>query len=211
MTMTRLLVCSPLRRFPLRCRLLGARSLGALALWFGVSSLTFGCKETGGAARTESTTATPGAEPERFNFNLPSEYTSLELSGEGSELLRAPPGASARREDAKTSVTAGPDFALDVSADPPPLAELSRSAGAGERVLEERDLVIFKSPAGYAFVMVRELVPEWDENQPQRFACASRGAALGGSAARADMPRFSRNAVQNMVAACRTLQLPKLE
>lgn len=188
----------------MRCLSLEVLCLGALAL-------IAGCKETGGGAASESTAAAPKAEPERFSFNLPAEYTSLELSGEGSEGLRAPPGATARRADGRTSIDAGPDFALDVSAEAPSLAELSSSVGAGERVLEERDLVIFKSPSGYAFVMVRELVPEWDENQPQRFACASRGAALGGPAPRADTPRFSRHAVQNMVAACRTLQLPKLE
>ena len=196
-------------RSPTKFSTAAALRLGALCL--GLPSLMFGCKETGGGAATESTPSAPRAEPERFSFNLPSEYTPLELSGEGSEVLRAPPGAIARRANGRVSIDAGPDFSLDVSADSPSLTELPQSASAGERVLEERDLVIFKSPAGYAFSMVRELVPEWDENQPQRFACTSRGAALGGEAPRADMARFSRNAVQNLVAACRTLQLPKLE
>lgn len=188
-----------------------SRCFGALSLCLVALATMPGCKESGGAATTESMAAAPKAEPERFSFNLPSEYTLLELSGEGSETLSAPPGASAQRADGRISIDKGPEFAIDVRAESPSLAELASGVGTGERVLEERDLIIFKSPAGHAFVMVRELVPEWDENQPQRFACTSRGAALGGAAPRADMPQFSPSAVQNMVAACRTLQLPKLE
>lgn len=199
----------------MRCSLTRRLSLDAprraLLLLLGASLPMSGCKESTGGAASESTTAAPRAEPERFSFSLPSEYASLELSGEGSEALKAPPGAAAHRADGRISIDAGPDFALDVSPDAPPLEELLRGAGAQERALEERDLVIFKSPAGYAFVMVRDLVPEWDENQPQRFSCTSRGAAFGGAAPRADMSRFSHDAVQKMVAACRTLQLPKLE
>lgn len=188
-----------------------SQCLSALSLCLVALASMPGCKETGGGAMTESTAAATKAEPERFSFNLPSEYALLELSGEGSEALSAPPGALARRAEGRVSIDKGPDFALDVSAESPSLAELARGVEKGQRVFEERDLIIFKSPAGHAFVMVRELVPEWDENQPQRFACASRGAALGGGAPRADTPGFSRSAVQNMVAACRTLQLPKLE
>jgi hypothetical protein len=168
------------------------------------------CKGAGGDASSE-VTPSQAPEPERFSFSVPSEYVALNLRGEGSETLRAPPGARALPVEGGFRVDAGSDFALDVRTRAPALSELMSGVGAGERVLEESDLIIFKSPAGYAFVMVRELVPEWDETERQRFACTSRGAGVGGASTRAETPRFSRSALQNMVATCRSLELPKLE
>jgi hypothetical protein len=181
----------------------GARCVALLGMLFG-------CKGSGGDAATD-VTPMPAAEPERFSFSVPSGYVPLELRGEGSETLKAPPGARIHPVAGGFSIDAGPDFALDVRAQPPPLTQLASHIGAMERVLEEGDLVIFKSPAGYAFVVIRELVPEWDESERQRFACISRGVDVGSGSTRAEAPRFSRAAVQNMVAACRSLDLPKLE
>lgn len=169
--------------------------------------LSFGCKDDSAAVSNETAPA-PAAEPERFSFDLPKGYALLELRGEGSEALRAPPGASVRRANGRISIDAGSEFALDVRAEAPSLPELAAGIAAGERVLEEGDLIIYKSGEGFAFLMVQELVPEWDETERHRLACTSRGA---GAPARADQATFSRSAVQNMVAACRSLQLPKLE
>ena len=71
---------------------------------------------------------------------------------------------------------------------------------------------MFESPeGGYSFIVVRELVPEWDEERRHRLSCGSAGGLVSGAAPRADRRRFSKAAAQIMVAACRTLELPKLE
>ncbi len=167
----------------------------------------------GSSADAAKEQAAPSGEPERFNFALPTNYGKVELRGEGSETLRAPAGARVTRADERFTVEAGPDFALEVVVDAPPIGELSaRAEGAGvARVVAEPDLAVFKSAQGYSFVVVRELVPEWDESQRQRFACT--GASGGGGAGPAGAARrvFTKAAVENMVAACRTITLPPLE
>jgi len=152
----------------------------------------------------------PSSEPERFSFALPSDYAKLELRGEGSETLRAPPGARVARSDKGFTIDAGESFALTIASDAPPLSELAPSSVA--RVFSEADLAVFKSEQGaYSFVVVRELVPEWDDNAKQRLSCASAGGAVGAGATGAAMRGFSKSAVEQMVAACRSLALPALE
>jgi hypothetical protein len=168
----------------------------------------------GGLAACRSETvperAAPSSEPERFSFNLPSEYQRIELRGEGSETLRVPTAARVTRSDKGFSVEAGDDFALSVVSDAPPLHELAAASVA--RVFSEPDLAVFKSEQGlYSFVLVRELVPEWDDGARQRWACGSAGGAVSGSATGAAVRGFAKPALERMVAACRTLELPKLE
>jgi hypothetical protein len=152
----------------------------------------------------------PSSEPERFSFALPSDYAKLELRGEGSETLRAPPGARVARGDKGFTIDAGESFALTIASNAPPLSELAPSSVA--RVFSEPDLAVFKSGQGaYSFVVVRELVPEWDDNARQRLSCGSSGGVVGAEASGAAVRGFSKSAVEQMVAACRSLALPALE
>ena len=189
-------------------RRVSALTRRALPLALVVASL-IACRSSSVDAAKDQ--AAPSSEPERFNFALPTNYDKVELRGEGSETLRVPAGSRVTRAGEAFGVEAGSDFALEVTVDAPPLGELAqRAAGAGvARVVTEPDLAVFKSPEGYSFVVVRELVPEWDESQRQRFACTGAGAVVG----RLGTPRraFSKAAVENMVAACRTITLPPLE
>lgn len=154
--------------------------------------------------------AAPEPEPERFSFTLPSTFVPIELRGEGSETLRAPSGARVSRGAKGFNIDAGGDFALEVMLDAPSLDAFAPTGVA--RVLRETDLAIFKSARGdYSFVVVRELVPEWDDNARRRLACGSAGGVVGGAATGAAVRGFSKSAAQNMVAACRTLELPRLE
>jgi hypothetical protein len=154
--------------------------------------------------------AAPSSEPERFRFVLPSDYQKLELRGEGSETLRVPPAARVTSGDNGFSIEAGDDFALRVLSDAPPLGELAPASVA--RVYSEPDLAVFRSEQGlYSFVVVRELVPEWDDSSRQRLACGSAGGAVSGAPTGAAVRGFAKAAVERMVAACRTLELPKLE
>lgn len=159
------------------------------------------------AAEPERTS--PSSEPERFDFTLPAEFSKLELRGEGSESLRAPPGARVTRADGSFRVEAGESFALAIVDDAPPLSELAPASVA--RVLSEPDLAVFQAPQGYSFVVVRELVPEWDDGARQRLACGSAGGAVGAAVTAAPGRGFPKSAVEHMVAACRTLALPALE
>ena len=152
----------------------------------------------------------------RFSFALPSHYTTLELSGEGSESLRAPPGARVTRGERGARVEAGPDFAIEIAHHAKPLVEMKAAIEPARRRFEENDLVVFDVPGsnvagGYAFVSVRELVPEWDENDRRQFACNSVGAVPVPAPNSAEVRAFSKAAVEDMVAACRTLELPRLE
>lgn len=182
------------------------------------SSVLIGCKQS--VSEGEGKGPAPVAEPEHFSFSLPSEYVELTLRGEGSETLRVPPGAAVRAVGDTYRIEAGTDFVLDVKREPPPLSDFKSKVAAESPVLEEADLLIFKARDGYQFVVLRELVPEWDESERRRFSCASavrpaeKGSESGhspGLLARADAPGHSRAAVQNMVAACRSLGLPRLE
>jgi hypothetical protein len=171
--------------------------------------------------REPAPSAAPAAEPMNFSFALPSHYTTVELSGEGSETLRAPPGARVTRGERGARVEAGPDFAIEIAHHPKPLAEMKAAIEPARRRLEENDLVVFAVPTGnaptgnvaggLAFVSVRELVPEWDENDRRQFACSSVGATAAPAPNSAEVRAFSKAAVQEMVAACRTLELPRLE
>lgn len=173
--------------------------VAAAALWLAA------CRSSAAPERTA-----PSSEPERFGFALPSSFEKLELRGEGSELLRAPPGARVTRSDKGFDVAAGDDFALSIVENAAPLRELAPASVA--RVFSEPDVVVFKSErGGYSFVVVRELVPEWDDGARQRFACGSAGGAVSGVATGAAVRGFSKAAVETMVAACRSLELPALQ
>lgn len=161
--------------------------------------------------REPAPSAAPAAEPMHFSFALPGHYTALELSGEGSESLRAPPGAQVTRSERGARVEAGPDFAIEIAHHAKPLAEINGAIEPARRRLEEKDVVVFDVPGGLAFVSVRELVPEWDENDKRQFSCNSAGAGGVPAPNGAEVRAFSKAAVQDMVAACRTLELPSLE
>lgn len=180
----------------------------AAALALLVVSAASACKSP---EREPAPSAAPAAEPVRFTFALPSHFTTLELSGEGSESLRAPPGARVTRIEGGTRVEAGPDFAIEIRSHAKPLAEMKASIEPARRELEENDLVVFSAPGGHAFMSVRELVPEWDESDRRQFSCNSVGAGAPPAPNGAEVRAFSKAAVQDMVAACRTLELPRLE
>jgi len=184
------------RRLPVCC--------SALLCLVGV----LGCKSSEKAPAAEG--APLAAEPVRFQFALPSEYVPLELRGEGSETLRAPPDARLERVADGFNVEAGSEFALELRLPAPPAAELPGKLEGATRVVQEPDLVVFESGGGYWFLVYRELVPEWDESDRRRVACGSAGAVAAGQGG--GRPRvFSRPAIEHMVATCRSVDLPRLE
>jgi hypothetical protein len=180
--------------------------------WRGVATLSLlvACQKAPSEPEREKPAST-GSAVERFSFVLPGDYVKVELRGEGSEALMAPSGARVTHLDRVFRIEAGDEFALDVAIDSPPLSELAAAPGVA-RVLADPDTAVFKTgQEGYSFIVVRELVPEWDESQRQRFACSSAGGAVSGGAIRAGGRSFSKTATQLMVAACRSLELPPLE
>jgi hypothetical protein len=177
----------------------------------GVLCWALGCVAALGGCRRQEETFEKPAQPESFSFSSPSGFEPVQLRGEGSERMLAPAGARVERTALGFRVEAGPDFAVEVVPNAAALSELVAPPGVS-RVLTEPDLAIFQSPSGsYSFVVVRELVPEWDDAQRHRFACGSAGGVVSEAAPRADNSRFSKAATQAMVAACRTLTLPALE
>jgi hypothetical protein len=160
-------------------------------------------------AEPEAEQKAPAAvEVERLQFALPAEFAPVELRGEGSETMRAPAGATVRSQPGRAEVEAGAEFALEVDLQPQQ-PELPEAPPGARRVMRESDLAVFESGGGYWFVVLRELVPEWDESERRRVVCSSAGAARKGSAS--EPRRFPRTAVERMVAACRSLALPRLE
>jgi len=191
------------------------RTLAPCACLLAVAA-AFACKATEGTSSSDGppkagAAGVLAAEPQHFSFELPAAFVPLPLRGEGSETLRAPASARSTPIDGGFRVDGGADFALEVRSQPLPIEQLKAGVAKASRVFEDRDTVVFQAASGLGFVMVRELVPEWDENEPARFSCSSVGVSLDGSATRAENLRFSRAAVQEMVAACRSLDLPKLE
>ena len=147
------------------------------------------------------------AEPEHFRFVVPPAYLPHELRGEGSEKLLAPADAQIQTGESGIRVESGTDFALEIQFQPR-LTALPAAVEGAQRVASESDVVVFQSGDGYWFLVLRELVPEWDENARRRVACGSAGAL---AARTGPDRRFSRAAVERMVGACRSLELPRLE
>ncbi len=177
--------------------------LGALC-----TVLASGCRSERVPEPERRTAAAASARPEAFSFLLPADYVSLELRGEGSERIQVPPGTQLRRAGEAFVLEAGPDFALQVEPASPSLGELRAALAGAPIVFEGEDLLIVEQGGGHAFVVVRELVPEWDESDRRRLACSSTGFRAGSGKS----PRpFARAAIDRMVAACRSLDLPTLE
>jgi hypothetical protein len=185
----------------------GSRSSHWGARWLcgGVLLGLAACKSSPSEASPQVAQLAP--EPVHFQFALPAEYVPLELRGEGSETLRAPANAVIRPDAQGVRVEAGDDFALQVRFQPTSTALPAAPTGT-RRALSESDLVVFERGGAYSFVVLRELIPEWDESERRPVSCSSTGTAepageLG--------PRFSRAAIERMVAACRSLALPRLD
>lgn len=161
---------------------------------------------------TEPVTKAASEPTEHFTFALPPDDGQIELRGEGSERLRAPFGAAVERKAAGVvRVWQGQDFAIDVRFQPLAPAELEAIGRDSQQVLHDHDLSVFKSGQGYRFVVSRELVPEWDENERRTVTCSSAGALAPERNETAERHSFPRAAVEHMVAACRTLELPRLD
>lgn len=150
----------------------------------------------------------PSASSLSFSFVLPEHYAWVELRGEGSERLRAPPGTRVQREGAGFSLESGSEFRVRVDDEAPSLARLKEGIRGLRALFQDDDLIIFEREDAYAFVVVRELIPEWDERDRRRIACSSVGLLTGEEGS---PPLFSRSATDSMVAACRSLSLPSLE
>ncbi len=88
----------------------------------------------------------------------------------------------------------------------PPLAVLVAGLPKQAVALRTDDAVLVRQGDGFAFAVVRELVPEWDETDRRHLSCSSPGL-LEGSATQTT----SKRAASAMVAACRTLSLPTLD
>ena len=173
-----------------------------------------GCLLLGACRRQEEVhvdKAAAAARDSSFDVSLPSGFELVQLRGEGSEHMRAPSGARVQRTERGFLVEAGPDFAVEVVPDAAALSDLVTPSGVS-RVVSAEDARVFEWPDGaYSFVVVRELVPEWDEERRHRLSCGSAGGGVSETALRADRRGFTKAAAQIMVAACRTLELPKLE
>lgn len=185
------------------CQCRNARRIIFLAACAGL----LGCRAPA-EPEAEKKVAPPAAEAERLHFALPAEFVPVELRGEGSETLRAPAAATVRSLPGRIQVQSGADFAVDIELQPQ-LSQLPAVAEGARRVMQESDLVVFETGGGYWFLMLRELVPEWDESDRRRILCSSAGAVQKGSAP--EPRRFDRAAVERMVAACRSVALPRLD
>lgn len=172
------------------------------------SALALGCRSERVPEPEGRNAAVASAGAEAFSFVLPADYVPLELRGEGSERIHVPPGTRLGRAGEAFTLEAGPDFALQVEASAPSLTDVRANLGSTKIVFEGEDLLILEQAGGHAFVVVRELVPEWDESDRRRLMCSSAGFKAGSGKS----PRpFSRTAIDRMVASCRSLDLPALE
>jgi hypothetical protein len=185
----------------------GLQAVGVL----GLAALLGGCRSDR-VPELERNTGAAGsaaaAKPEAFSFVLPGDYAPIELRGEGSEQIHVPPGTRLAPSGGGFALDAGPDFALSIQPSAPSLDKLKSNLGGFRPAFEGDDLLIVEQGGSYAFVVVRELVPEWDESDRRNLSCSSAGFEAGSGKS----PRlFSRAAVDRMVAACRSLELPKLE
>jgi hypothetical protein len=174
-------------------------------LLLAVALAASGCESRSGQPSEGETAAVP--ETETFHFGAVGGLSPIELPGAGSEVLLAPPGTEVSAVESGFALRAGADFAIDVAPAAPQLAEIEARLSPSDVVVKQEDLLVYGRAGAYRFAVVRQLVPEWDEDDRRRFSCASAGAL----SLRADAPAFPRAAVERMVAACRALELPRLE
>ena len=152
------------------------------------------------AARSEQAAATFGVAPL-------TDLQPLELRGEGSEFLRAPADARVRPLPAgAVRVEGGNRYRIQVGWESPALAVLAAGLPKEDIVLRSDDAVLVRSGSGFAFAVVRELVPEWDESDRRRISCSTPDLL---SAPERVQP-VSREQASLLVAACRTMSLPSL-
>jgi hypothetical protein len=188
--------------------------LRTLRYWalVGCLALVPGCKSEAAPEPVPATKAAP-AKAEQFSFKLPPSFFPLELRGEGSETLQVPVGTRVEQQGNTFKLEASPEFALVVEGSAPPFEQIKAELASARVVFEGDDVVVVERGSGYAFVALRELVPEWDESDRRRISCSSAGFERAGSkaGALANARSFSRPAIEAMVAACLSLELPKLE
>jgi hypothetical protein len=171
-----------------------------------------GCKASSGEGGEKAGAAGAlASEPVQFRFQLPADYVPLSLRGEGSETLRAPASATSSPIEGGFRIEASSEFVFEVRFQSPPLAILAAPFAAPTRVFEDKETLVFQNGTGFGFLVMRELVPEWDESERQRIACTSPGVRLDGASPPAEAASLSRSAIEAMVAACKSLELPKLE
>lgn len=192
-----------------RLRLGVLTSTVLLCTWIGAaSSALVACQSSPGEGN-DSKVGPKQAEVVKTQFPLqvPEGYQSLLLRGEGSEFLKAPSGAQVVESNDEFRVQAGADFQLVVRTVAPSLKDVASSRATGEVVLRADDALIVKESKGYSFVVIRQLVPQWDESDRRQYSCSSPGALTKG----VPLTTFGAVEVGAMVAACRTLSLPVLE
>ena len=162
------------------------------------------CKQPSDSPPVETS---PPVAAKAFPLEVPPAFVKLELRGEGSEFLRAPAGTRVAATPEGFSLHGGEQFQLELITPAPPLPEVLRAQPSDAPVvLEASDLRIVGSGDRLAFAVVRELVPEWDETDRRRFLCQSPGFVSS-----SERKLFSREAVGQMVGACRSISLPPLE
>lgn len=191
------------------CQRRPARLVSCLIACAGLLACRAPAESRSEKSSSEKPAAGLAPEAERLQFALPAEFVAVSLRGEGSEALRAPPGATVRTATpGQVEVEAGAEFALEVELQSQ-LAQLPGAIPGARPVVRESDVVVFEAGGGYWFMTLRELVPEWDESDRRRVVCSSAGAARNGPGV--EPRRFPRAAVERMVAACRSLELPRLD
>lgn len=159
------------------------------------------------ACDSPSSSSVAPLEPRKFKFDLPPAHTRLWLRGEGSEQLLAPPGARVDKKGEQFLVNASKSFQLVVRTTSDPLNNIERRLNLFKTVLRADDTLIVQNESGFAFVVVRELVPEWDESDRRRLSCSSAGLLEG----HAPFTTYAQKEIEAMVATCRSLALPSLD
>lgn len=142
-----------------------------------------------------------------FSVPVPPTYQPVVLRGVGSEFIKAPPQTVVRQEQGKFLIAGGAGFELRVQTAAPSVKALALRFEKRSIVLQADDALILKEKDGYAFVVIRQLVPEWDESDRRQYSCFTPGLLTEG----VPLTTFAASEVGTMVAACRTLSLPVLE
>lgn len=138
-----------------------------------------------------------------FRSAEPSER--LLLRGVGSESLLAPEGATVSERPGGVQVTHGA-FSLAVGFDAPAFGELLGSLAPRSIAYRDDSTLVVQIRDGFAAAVVVERSPEWEPSDVRRMLCATEGWEPGQAPTRG----VPREAVQAAVAACHSLQLPRL-
>jgi len=169
------------------------------------------CRSKSGSEEPPKTTPAPpsaaasSAPPVSLQFaKLPDDYERVELYGAGSESILAPKGARVDKVGAGVVVESG-DYRVVVTQGGPSQEDFKKALSRYVVQDAAPDVLVYRDGDRFNFRALQSRTPEWDDTDVRRYACSA------GPVGDPPPPSISKQQVELLVSACRSIELPALE